>query len=88
MGLFLKKHNQKGEAQGAQKECALFFGNEMDLQLDDGDDDSQDSQEDFDGHALEAERRQQECDPVACTSDGETEDEEGRQEDDEAFPSP
>lgn len=88
MGLFLEEYNQKSETQGAQEERALLFRDEMDMQLDDGDCDRRSRQEDFDGHAFEAERRQQESDPVTCAGDGETEDENGRQEDEEAFPSP
>ena len=88
MGLFLEDHDQKGDAQEAKEEGAVFFGNEMDIRLDDGDGDGQNRQEDFDGQALQAERRQQERDPVACAGDGQAEDEEGRQENDEAFPAP
>ena len=88
MGLFLEEYKQKRETQGAQEERTLLFGDEMDMQLDDGNRNGRGRQEDFDGHAFEAERRQQESDPVTCAGDGETEDENGRQEDEEAFPSP
>ena len=88
MGLFLKDHNQEGETQGAQEERTLLLGDEMGMQLDDGDRDGQGCQDDFDRHATEAERREQECDPIAGAGNGETEDKEGRQEKDETFPSP
>lgn len=52
MGFFLEDDDQKCKTQGAQEECALFFGYEMELQLDKGDDDGHGCQEKFDGQAF------------------------------------
>ena len=88
MGFFLEADKQDGEAEDTYEDGALLFRNEMDTVLDDGDHNGHDHQEDFDWQALKADWRQQIGYPITRACDGQAEDHEGRQENDEAFPSP